>query len=224
MMVEIFEIDDDLSICRQSGGFQYEVRGCVRREVLIDQGRFCFGIVVSGSLTINGSVCGANEFVAGAGTYFSLVGGSLSPQQDCSALVVLGGGNSPLAMIGGPVERVGRLRYVDGCSDTLLIPPSRLGEPCLNLLHMPVGTNQRMHFHPSDRVGVILRGQGECITDQWMKPLRAGQGWLIPEMTNHCFRTDTSPMDVIAWHPDSDYGPTDENHPMINRTWIRAKS
>ena len=25
-------------------------------------------------------------------------------------------------------------------------------------------------------------------------------------------------LDVIAWHPDSDFGPTDQDHPMINRT------
>jgi len=25
---------------------------------------------------------------------------------------------------------------------------------------------------------------------------------------------------VIAWHPDSDFGPRDDDHPMINRTLI----
>jgi hypothetical protein len=27
-------------------------------------------------------------------------------------------------------------------------------------------------------------------------------------------------MDVIAFHPDSDWGPTDGIHPMLNRTFI----
>ena len=27
-------------------------------------------------------------------------------------------------------------------------------------------------------------------------------------------------MDVIAYHPDSDFGPQDEDHPMINRTIV----
>jgi hypothetical protein len=27
-------------------------------------------------------------------------------------------------------------------------------------------------------------------------------------------------MDVIAFHPDSDWGPTDEKHPMLNRTYL----
>jgi hypothetical protein len=25
---------------------------------------------------------------------------------------------------------------------------------------------------------------------------------------------------VIAYHPDSDFGPTHENHPMVNRTIV----
>jgi hypothetical protein len=25
---------------------------------------------------------------------------------------------------------------------------------------------------------------------------------------------------VLAFHPDSDFGPTDEDHPMLNRTYF----
>jgi hypothetical protein len=32
--------------------------------------------------------------------------------------------------------------------------------------------------------------------------------------------TEDSHLDVIAYHPDTDFGPTDDNHPMINRTWF----
>ena len=30
-------------------------------------------------------------------------------------------------------------------------------------------------------------------------------------------------MDVIAYHPDSDWGPTDETHPMVNRTFVEGQ-
>jgi hypothetical protein len=30
-----------------------------------------------------------------------------------------------------------------------------------------------------------------------------------------------SSLDVIAFHPDSDWGPTDGTHPMLNRTYLR---
>lgn len=31
-------------------------------------------------------------------------------------------------------------------------------------------------------------------------------------------------MDVIAYHPDSDFGPQDEDHPMVNRTIVDGVS
>jgi Cu/Ag efflux pump CusA len=38
----------------------------------------------------------------------------------------------------------------------------------------------------------------------------------------HRFITDTHTMDVIAYHPDSDWGPTHDEHPMVNRTWVNG--
>jgi hypothetical protein len=123
-----------------------------------------------------------------------------------------------LRQLGGPLEPSGRLRYVDGCSDTLLAAPPRLGEPCLNHLHIPAHTLQSRHTHDSLRVGVIARGHGVCRTDAGDHPLREGLGWLIPTGLSHCFYTAEQALDVFAFHPDSDYGPTDGCHPMINRT------
>jgi hypothetical protein len=120
--------------------------------------------------------------------------------------------------LGGPLEPRGRLRYVDGCSDTLLVCPPRLGEPCLNHLHIPAGTNQSEHTHPSLRVGVIARGSGVCRTRAGDIPLTEGLGWMIPAGLAHSFITGGHALDVFAWHPDSDFGPTDDDHPMINRT------
>lgn len=70
-------------------------------------------------------------------------------------------------MVGGPIEDRGRLRYIDGCTDTLLIPPWRRGEACLNLLHLPPGIEQTMHTHPSDRAGMTVRGAGATFGRAW---------------------------------------------------------
>lgn len=123
-----------------------------------------------------------------------------------------------LFQVGGPLEPTGRLRYIDGCSDTLLVAPPRHGDPCLNHLHVPPNTRQTMHTHPSLRVGVIISGCGECRTPEGVHPLAPGIVWIIPAGSRHAFETRESALDVIAWHPDSDFGPTDEVHPMINRT------
>lgn len=122
--------------------------------------------------------------------------------------------------LGGPVEAEGRLKYIDGCTDSLLVSPIRLGDPCLNHLHFPPNIKQTMHTHPSNRIGVVARGQGRCITPTGEIPLLPGVRFCIPRDSEHCFYTDDHTMDVIAWHPDSDYGPQDENHPMVNRTMV----
>ncbi len=133
-------------------------------------------------------------------------------------LAVLAVGYRGLRQLGGPIEPSGRLRYIDGCTDTLLVCPPRLGEACLNHLHIPAGTNQTAHTHPSMRVGVIARGSGLCRTADGDHELRGGLGWYIPAGLRHSFITRDAALDVLAWHPDSDFGPTDQDHPMRNRT------
>ncbi|MEN8678880.1 MAG: AraC family ligand binding domain-containing protein [Akkermansiaceae bacterium] len=120
--------------------------------------------------------------------------------------------------LGGPIEEEGRLRYIDGCTDSLLIPPVRWGDPCLNLLHIPANTHQSQHTHPSHRVGVIVSGRGHCITPDGKIPLVPGLVFVIPEESQHSFHTGNEALRVIAYHPESDFGPTDETHPMVNKT------
>jgi hypothetical protein len=126
--------------------------------------------------------------------------------------------------VGGPIEAKGRLRYIDGCTDSLLIPPVKKGDPCLNHLHFPSGINQTMHTHPSMRVGVVARGKGECVSPEGHTALVPGTVFIIHEDGEHCFRTFGASMDVIAYHPDSDFGPQDEDHPMVNRTIVNGVS
>lgn len=142
--------------------------------------------------------------------------------------------------IGGPIEESGRLNYIDGCTDSLLIPPVKLGDPCFNHLHFPNNIEQTPHTHPSHRIGIVARGKGICVTPFGNLPLEEGMIFVIKEwdgvsfekaedgnvyeIGNHCFYTQSEGMDVIAFHPDSDFGPQDENHPMINRTIVKGIS
>lgn len=127
-------------------------------------------------------------------------------------------------LIGGPIEQEGRLKYIDGCTDSLLIPPVKLGDPCLNLLHFPKQIRQTMHTHPSNRIGIVTRGRGVCHTPTGEHALVPGMAFIIPKEGQHCFSTQEQTMDVIAWHPDSDFGPMDGDHPMINRTFVEGVS
>jgi hypothetical protein len=179
-----------------------------------------FGVLTEGSLSL---VDSHGTFALNAAGMFFVAAGRCR----LSAVEGMGGRGlvisylnyTGLRQVGGPVEAAGRLRYIDGCTDTLLVCPPRLGEPCLNHLHIPPRTAQSAHTHPSERIGVILRGRGECRTgDGKVFPLSPGMGWRIPTGCLHSFFTHDDSLDVIAWHPDSDFGPTDENHPMVNRT------
>lgn len=134
---------------------------------------------------------------------------------------------TPLRTIGGPIEPKGRLRYIDRCSDSLLVAPPKLGDPCLNLLHFPTGIHQTAHTHPSVRCGAIANGAGYCVNgDDEKLDLLPGMIWVIPREVVHSFHTadSGSVLNVIAYHPDTDWGPVDENHPMLNRTWVGGKA
>ena len=175
-----------------------------------------YGFVQSGSLQLN---CQAGEFQLREGMYFA-VPGSAELRTEGTGFVASRLDYSGFLHIGGPVEQAGRLRYIDGCSDSLLIPPVVLGDPCLNLLFLPPDTRQTRHTHPSCRLGIILSGHGICRTGAGEIELQPGYVFHIPAQAEHSFHTDKQALRVIAWHPDSDCGPVHHNHPMINRTII----
>ncbi len=126
--------------------------------------------------------------------------------------------------IGGQIEAEGRLLYIDGCRDTLLIPPLLKGDPCLNALYFPKSIKQTPHTHPSVRVGIVAQGNGECMTPEGVFSLTEGLAFIISPETEHSFNTYDDEMVVIAYHPDSDFGATHEDHPMVNRTMVAGVS
>lgn len=181
-----------------------------------------YGYVLRGAVQIKApslSVC------AEAGGYFA-VAGALTVAPVSGGVVVL------IRRLGfrgqttfGVVEPLGRLSYIDGCSDSLLVYPPRQGDPCLNHLHFPAGIEQTQHTHPTIRMGIVIRGSGEAFSTSkhspWSVPLKAGMVFLLGAQEQHSFKTlNGETMDVVAYHPDSDWGPTDAIHPMRNRTYI----
>lgn len=193
-----------------------QVWGWMEKPLTLPPGATAFGMVTTGQTQLRDAE--TRVFDLNAGMFFVLPDGGVA--RGGSGLVIVWAGYRGLRQIGGPLEATGRLRYIDGCSDTLLVCPPRLGDPCLNHLHIPPRTDQTPHTHPSMRIGVILRGTGECRTPDGSYPLEPGMGWYIPTGCLHSFFTQNEALDVIAWHPDSDFGPRDDDHPMINRTQI----
>lgn len=173
-----------------------------------------FGFCFSGSARLAAS---GSEFPVSEGMYFAIPGEGRVDGEG-RGMIVSCFHHRGLFSLGGPIEQTGRLRYIDGCTDTLLIPPPILGDPCLNLLHIPPRTRQSSHTHPSLRLGLIVSGKGNCVTPTETLPLQAGTLFHIPADSQHGFHTEDEALRVIAYHPDSDFGPTHENHPMVNKT------
>lgn len=179
-----------------------------------------YGAVYDGELTFD---CHSGRFTLRPGMVFCIPG-SLRIEGDGHAFGITAQECNGFFQISGPVEETGRLRYIDGCTDSLIISPMRKGEPCLNHLHFPSQIDQSKHTHPSFRAGLILAGQGTCRLQGRDVDLRPGLIFHLPADVIHGFKTTTNSMDVIAFHPDSDFGPIDDDHPMINRTIVDGVS
>ena len=169
-----------------------------------------FGVVLYSKAIINGREVGCEE-------YFCRVA-PITIQTDGEVAVFVCLNWSGKNIFAGQINTYGDVSYIDGCTDSLLVCPPRLGDPCLNALFFPKNTIQSFHTHPSQRLGVVLSGSGYAsLNDEEIK-LEKGSVFVICTGEKHRFKTDNIPMVVVAYHPDSDWGPTDETHPMINRT------
>ncbi|MGG6293647.1 cupin domain-containing protein [Leptolyngbya sp. AN02str] len=166
----------------------------------------------------------AQTFSLYPGMYFCLPGGGrIGGEQSCGMVMTCLNTDGAFS-IGGPVESNGRFAYIDGATNSVLIPPLRLGEPCLNALYFPAGCHQTLHTHPSDRLGVVLSGSGEAQTPDQVAQLHPGMIFIIPPEHLHKFRTDTSTLSLVVFHPDSDLGFSHRNNPMLNRTLVEGVS
>jgi hypothetical protein len=191
------------------------------RVGVVPPGGATFGYVMCGAVEAFDDQTGDRGLPLRAQQWFGLPDGVELHLDDATRVVVAQRlGFRGLRAFGGPIEAGGRLRYIDRCSDTVLMHPPVLGDPCLNHLHFPGGVEQTEHTHPSTRAGAIARGFGWCETPAGLSELRPGAIFYIPTDGLHRFVTSAETTDVIAYHPDSDWGPTDEEHPMINRTWV----
>ena len=170
------------------------------------------------TLTIDGK-----KYTLEGGQYFGLsVKESMSAVADGKLFVIVRLGYLVPNTIGW-VEKKGRLSYIDGCSDSLLVFPARMGDASLNLLYFPPGIDQTFHRHPSIRLGCVIDGSGWSDNGESdsvsTAELATGVSFCLVEQERHRFRTTTSSMTVVAFHPDGDWGPTDHNHTMLNRTY-----
>ena len=216
-------LHDGQDACIRSLVYGWDTRSrSAEMRVMVPAQGAVWGFVAQGTVRVS-STGGHPRTVQEAEFFVTASGAELILPPGAQLLAVQQIGFRAIPMVGGPIEARGRLRYIDGCSDSLLVSPPVAGNPCLNHLHFPPEITQTQHVHPSMRVGMIARGGGCCLTPRGVLSLHRGLIFVIPARTIHGFQTFTEPMDVIAYHPDSDHGPRDEDHPMINRTLVNGQ-
>jgi hypothetical protein len=118
----------------------------------------------------------------------------------------------------------GVFEFIDGCTDTLLLSPLIKGLPCLNFLYIPPNTIQTKHTHPSIRVGLVISGYGHCVVEEGTFELKPQQFFVVQANQIHQFLTMDNELRIFVFHPDSDFGPSNAEHPMINRSLIEGIS
>lgn len=168
----------------------------------------------------NGSDGAQQSYGLQGGMYFCLPEAGTIGDENSAGIVITCPNYCGMFSLGGPIEPTGRLAYINGGTSSLLIPPVMLGDPCLNAMYFPPGTDQTLHTHPSYRIGIVAAGEGEIETPETVARVSAGTIFLIPANHLHKFRTGKAPLTLAVFHPDSDAGFTHRDNPMLRRTVV----
>jgi hypothetical protein len=185
---------------------------------IVDGNRSFENLTITRLIICDGNING--DSISGKGTLTASLNQSFVVDGKAVAIELLGChmAEEMLARI-NPVFP-GNLSYIDGCSNSCVIPAPRSGDPCLNYLYFPPGVDQTFHTHPSIRIGMVLSGTGYADVGDQTFELSTGKIFLLDRFALHRFRTTNSSMSLVAFHPDSEDGPKDEVNPMISRTYL----
>jgi glyoxylate utilization-related uncharacterized protein len=189
-------------------------------ELAMDGAASHFVIVLNGHMDLDYD----NKRVTMSETWYGVFPGEVQISGQGAALIISSVNYAALPLFGGPLEQDGRLRYVDGCTNSLLIAPPVCGEPCLNFLNLPAGTYQTPHTHPTIRVGMVVSGHGGCGTAENRLVFEPGSVFIIPPDALHSFQTDDEHIRIMLFHPDSVVGPTHTDQTMLNNTFVDGAS
>ena len=182
-----------------------------------------FGYVYQGHPTLYRQ-SGEESYQLHPGMYFCLPEAGKLDGSDASGIIITCPSYRGMFSIGGAIESQGRFAYIDGGTNSLLIPPISSGDPCLNAMYLPANVDQTWHTHPSDRLGVVVKGAGTVETKHKHENLLPGTVFTISANCLHKFRTDDSNLVLVVFHPDSDAGFTDRDNLMLRRTIVDGVS
>jgi len=216
MTGQIENFRNELVIDHTQYGYPCRLVCVVGKRRLEDPTSSYYAFVLKGECDIHHA---GQKLTLAANMYFALPGGCEVDARG-ELVVIQRFGYRTLPTFGGPTEPDGRLSYIDNARASILIHPARLGDPVLNLLVFPPSIDQTVHLHPTTRFGCVIDGRGTCVTSTAKVPLEKGMVFALEPFMMHSFQSGLKGLKVIAFHPDSDVGATDEQHPMKTRTYL----
>lgn len=146
---------------------------------------------------------------------------SVMPGGACIAINIGGISHSETQMYRRKSLSRGALSYIDNGTNTTAIHPRRRGEPVINYVHFPANMTQTLHTHPSQRVGLVLKGKGKVeLKDGSYYYINEGEGFYMERLEVHNFITEDEEVVLFVWAPDSDAGATDSDNALLNRTYV----
>jgi mannose-6-phosphate isomerase-like protein (cupin superfamily) len=191
------------------------------REVVLNDLGTHFGYVFTGRSQLKQT---DSTYPLSAGMYFALPNTGVIAGNNSSGFVITCGGFQHTFTLGGPVQSWGKFAYIDGGKTDILLPPMQQGDPGLYGLHFPPGVDQTMHDHESDRVVLVVSGTGCCLTPNQRCDFIPGMVLRIPRGEKHKFMTTDRGLSMVIFHPDSEMGFSDTNHPMLIQTYVDGVS
>jgi len=183
-----------------------------------------WGFVFAGQAWLHRGEQPEPPFPLPAGMYFSLPEAGVLDGATSAGFVVTCPTYHGVFGLGGPIEHRGRLAYVNGGTNSVLIPPPLLGDPCLHAMYLPPQVEQTMHTHPSYRIGMLVNGKGQVETPNGVDAIAPGDIFLIPADQEHRFCTATQGLCAVVFHPDSEVGFSHRQNPMLQRTLVEEVS
>lgn len=196
------------------------VWGKTSKPLKLASGATHFGYVISGSAKLR--LKDGRHYDLIQGMYFSVPNECMI--EGGEGIVFSKSDFHGVFLLGGPLCEDSTLEYLPGCVDSILIPPIFRGDPCLNFLNTTKGTLQPVHTHPSYRIGFVISGYGWEVSDapKIITELKVRDIFFVAPWQEHAFETRDADLKFIVFHPNSDYGPTKDDHPLINQTFVNG--